>query len=125
MPLHLQRIILFGKEIGLLKGFYQQFFGATVIEEIPGEWIVLNTGQMELALHKAGAAWLDGDKPFRAESNTKIVFNVTEDLHQLREKWAAAGVNIREVISFPGFPALFCDGEDPEGNVFQLMQQPA
>jgi hypothetical protein len=29
---------------------------------------------------------------------------------------------MRDLKRFPGFPMLMCDGEDPEGNVFQLSQ---
>jgi hypothetical protein len=50
------------------------------------------------------------------------VFSVPSGLNALRDKLVAAGVNMRELKRYEGFPYLLCDGEDPEGNVFQLSQ---
>ena len=33
-----------------------------------------------------------------------------------------AGVSMLELKRYDGFAYLLCDGEDPEGNVFQLSQ---
>ncbi|MFZ6000295.1 MAG: VOC family protein, partial [Bacteroidota bacterium] len=59
----------------------------------------------------------------RAESNTKLVFLISHDLPLFRRKLAENGVEIGEVKSFDGINSLFCDGEDPEGNVFQIEQK--
>lgn len=57
------------------------------------------------------------------ESNTKLVFEIKEELTSLRQELINKGVALREIKSFPGFDYLLCDGEDPEGNVFQLAQK--
>lgn len=41
---------------------------------------------------------------------------------EFRNKLLAEGVPMRGVKRYEGFPCLMCDGEDPKGNVFQLME---
>lgn len=118
MNLSLIRIILFVQDIELLKNFYLHHFGLPVIEEVAGEWIVLKTGPCQLALHTIGAGYEHVETNI---TNTKLVFETTEDIHLLREKLLLAGVPIGKVKTFEGNPSLFCDGTDPEGNVFQFM----
>ncbi|QKJ30248.1 VOC family protein [Mucilaginibacter mali] len=123
MKVSLSRIIIFGKNIDLLKAFYTESFNLSVIEETAGEWVVLNAGATEIALHKIGEHIDSGNDDFRAESNTKLVFKVNTGLHQLRQQLIDKGVAMKEARSFPGISSLFCDGEDPEGNVFQLEER--
>jgi catechol 2,3-dioxygenase-like lactoylglutathione lyase family enzyme len=124
MQAMLNRIILFGADLNRLKIFYQQHFNFTLVEEIDGQWIVLNAGQMEVALHKIGDAYLPKDgKPFRAQSNTKLVFGINGDLAAFRKGLLDKGVTVKEVKSFGDTGLLFCDGEDGEGNVFQLVEK--
>lgn len=120
MAARLSRILLFGMSIDALKQFYVQALGCTVSEEISGQWVVLQTGGAELALHRVGEAYVT-DEPFRAESNTKLVFSVA-NMEEARHALIKAGADMGEVRSFDGFPFLYCDGMDPEGNVLQLEQ---
>jgi predicted enzyme related to lactoylglutathione lyase len=122
MQIALYRIILFGQNIVKLKDFYTENFGLTIAEEIKDEWGVLKAGQMEIAFHKIGDAYQTAGE-FKATSNTKLVFKVETDLTALRERLIGDGVLLGEIKSFAGINALFCDGEDPEGNVFQLEQR--
>ncbi|MES2064726.1 MAG: VOC family protein [Bacteroidota bacterium] len=124
MKISLTRIILFVYDVEKLKTFYADSFKLPVIEEIKNEWVVLNAGTMEIALHKIGEAYLpEPGTKFKAESNTKLVFNVTPNLTLLRQKLLNAGIDMKEIRSFKGINSLFCDGEDPEGNVFQLEER--
>lgn len=119
--MNLSRVILFAQDVELLKNFYQQHFHLQITEETIGKWVVLKTGSAELALHKIGPDFEPIDPKNKPLTSTKLVFETTEDLHALREKLLGANVAIGEVKSFAGYPYLFCDGTDPEGNVFQLM----
>ena len=118
----LSRIILFGNDITGLKRFYQSVFNLQLIEEIPDEWLVFKAGAMEIAFHRIGETFRN-DLPFRAESNTKLVFNINDDLYEYRKILIAKGVKMNAIKSFEGIDFLFCDGEDIEGNVFQLSQK--
>jgi predicted enzyme related to lactoylglutathione lyase len=115
--LALNRIIVFGKDIKGLKQFYQSHFKLTLVEEIEGEWVVLNAGVIEIAFHRIGVGYRN-DQPFHAENNIKLVFNIEDNLYQVRQELLNKGVNIKD-IQF----SSYCDGEDIEGNVFQLHQK--
>lgn len=121
MPVLMSRLILYVHNVALLKAFYQTHFSLPVTEEIEDEWIVLKAGAVEIALHRVGEP--HRDLPARANnSNAKIVFSVQSGLAELHEKLLSAGVPMRNLKRYDGFPQLMCDGEDPEGNVFQLSQ---
>lgn len=122
--LTLNRIILFCYQIDKLKSFYTDNFNFLVAEDIPGQWVVLKTGQIEIALHKVGQEYEPKDgKPFRVKSNTKLVFHISDNLEGFRKLLLDKGVLIDEIKSFKGINSLFCDGEDPEGNMFQIEQR--
>ncbi|MCA7899312.1 VOC family protein [Burkholderia cepacia] len=125
MPLPMTRIILYVQDVTLLKAFYQRHFDLPVIEEIDGEWAVLDAGAIELALHLAGpafrhAAALSNANP--ATNNVKLVFRIDADIDAHRDRLSRDGVTVRDVKRFDGFPYRLLDGIDPEGNVFQVMQ---
>jgi predicted enzyme related to lactoylglutathione lyase len=112
----LNRVIIFTNDVTKLKIFYTGLFNLPVTEETPNEWVVLNTGGAELALHKIGIS-TNGDE----SSNTKLVFTVDTELAVLHDDLLAKGMALKEVKRFPGANYSVCDGEDPDGNVFQLM----
>ncbi|MDW9249144.1 VOC family protein [Burkholderia cepacia] len=125
MPLPMIRIILYVQDVTLLKAFYQRHFDLPVIEEIDGEWAVLDAGAIELALHLAGPAFRHAAAPSnarRATNNVKLVFRIDADIEAHRDRLARDGVTVRDVKRFDGFPYRLLDGIDPEGNVFQVMQ---
>ncbi|CAE6824140.1 VOC family protein [Paraburkholderia haematera] len=115
------KLILYVRDVALLKSFYQTHFDLPVTEEIKGEWVVLKAGEVEIALHRVGEAFRD-KAPKTNTSNSKIVFSVQSGLPELRERLVSAGVPMRNLKRYDGFAQLMCDGEDPEGNVFQLSQ---
>ncbi|MDX2247334.1 MAG: VOC family protein [Bacteroidia bacterium] len=120
----LGRIIIFGHLVDKLKSFYVDNFDFSLAEEIKDQWIVLNAGQIEIAIHKIGQGYEPEDgKEFRVESNTKLVFYIRDDLKSFRQQLIDKGVVIGEIKSFEGINSLFCDGEDPEGNIFQIEQK--
>ncbi len=120
----LGRIIIFGHLVDKLKAFYIENFNFSIIEEIKDQWIVLNAGQIEIAIHKIGPRYEPEDgKEFRVESNTKLVLYIKGDLTGFRQRLIDKGVVIGDIKSFEGINSLFCDGEDPEGNIFQIEQR--
>lgn len=122
-PVSLSRIIIFGHQLAILKAFYMEHFQFQVVVDYPDHWIVLNAGAVEIALHKIGPEFAPEEgQAFRAESNTKIVFNITTPITDFRQNLIDRGVNMGKIKSFPGMSTQFCDGEDPEGNMFQLQQ---
>ncbi len=120
----LGRIIIFGHLVDKLKTFYVDNFDFAVVEEIKDQWIVLNAGQIELALHKIGPGYVPEEgKEFRVESNSKFVFYISDNLVGFRQRLVDKGVVMGDIQSYQGIDSLFCDGEDPEGNVFHIEQR--
>jgi hypothetical protein len=94
-----------------------------IVEEIPGQWVLLKAGHCHIGLHQVPPQYLHDGAPANPEaSNTKIVFSVTEDIFALRESLVAQQVVLRDIKTFEGYGYWLCDGQDPEGNVFQLKQ---
>jgi len=127
VPLPMTRIILYVRDVALLKAFYQRHFALPVVEEIDGEWAVLDAGAIELALHRAGpafrhAAASSSTNASAATSNVKLVFTIDADIDTYRDRLARDGVTVRDLKRYDGFPYRMVDGIDPEGNVFQVMQ---
>lgn len=122
MKVILNRIILYSQDVEGLKNFYTGLFELPLLEEIKDEWVVLNAGAVEIAFHRVGAEHRTEGR-FRAESNAKIVFETESDIFETRATLIEAGAVMREVKSYEGFDYLLCDGEDMEGNVFQLMKK--
>jgi len=120
--MQISRLILYVQDVALLTAFYRTHFELSVAEEIENEWAVLTDGGFEIALHLAGRPYRNGLRTSGRQSNAKIVFSVSHELPQLRERLIKGGVKMRGIKRYPGFPLLLCDGEDPEGNVFQLAQ---
>ena len=111
-------IILFVSNPVLLQHFYTTHFGMQLVTEADG-WILLRAGNGELGLHRAvGMAESSG-----AISNAKMIFDIAEDIFMLRESLVSKHVNLRQIQTFDEYPYWICDGEDPEGNVFQLRMR--
>jgi catechol-2,3-dioxygenase len=124
MKLNLDTIILFVKDVNALKLFYADILDLEITEETKSEWVVLKAGNSNIGLHKIGEQFLGQSKEaFHVEGNTKIVFETDEDICKVREQLLQKKVKIKEIKTFEGYDYLLCDGEDPEGNVFQLKQK--
>lgn len=121
MPLPMTRLILYVRNVPRLSAFYRLHFDLPLVEAIGDDWAVLKAGAIEIALHRVGEAYRDLPAG-GAASNAKLVFTVEAGLTERHEHMIAAGVAMRPLKRFDGYPALMCDGEDPEGNVFQLSQ---
>ena len=125
MPVTLNRVILYVQDVGRL-AFYQRAFGLAVVEEIRGEWAVLDAGPCQLALHRVGKAYRVADPAsWQVDSNAKLVMTVDRPLAELRAELAEKGIKLGKIKSYPGLTGLLCDGKDPEGNVFQLAEAAA
>lgn len=124
MKLNLTMIILFARDIEKLKHFYVNLLQLDVLEEIQSEWVLLQAGHCTIGLHQVGQPYLQNtDETSGAESNTKIVFETEEDLHTIRNMLLTHHISMREVKTFDNYDYWLCDGEDPEGNIFQLKQK--
>lgn len=124
MNFKLNTIIIFVKNVEKLKSFYADILGLKIVEEIKSEWLLLNAGSCNIGLHKAGSDFSEsGINEYKSFSNTKIVFEIEEDILKVRDRLVKAKVKMREIKTFDNYEYIVCDGEDPEGNVFQIKQR--
>ncbi|HMS65630.1 MAG TPA: hypothetical protein PKD83_10300 [Ignavibacteria bacterium] len=124
MKFSLNSIILFVQDTEKLKQFYTTFLKLEVIEETKSEWVLLKSGNCSIGLHKAGVEYqVSEDEEINHESNTKIVFDTDMDIFKIREEFLKNDVKMREIRTFENYDYQLCDGEDPEGNVFQIRQK--
>ena len=124
MNLNFDSIIMFVEDVEKLKLFYVDTLKLEIVEELPAEWLLLKAGNSNIGLHKIGNEYLDNSEgELKFHSNTKIVFETDEDIHQLREQLLSKGIKLKEIKTFDNYAYWLCDGEDPEGNVFQLKQK--
>ncbi|MDA0841678.1 MAG: VOC family protein [Planctomycetota bacterium] len=109
---NMARIILFVKDMPKVTAFYRDTLGLRPIESksySPDEWIEFEAGGCNIALHKAS-------KP-GGRTRNKFVF-YSADPMKVREELIAAGVKMFKPMVFGSL--VLCDGEDPEGNKFQI-----
>ena len=125
MKMMLDSVIIFGQNIEILKKFYIDILKLSIIEEITSEWVLLDAGNCTIGLHRIGKEFRqeNPNPDFKVNNNTKLVFIVQQDIFELRNSLLHQNVTIREIKTFDNYDFWICDGEDPEGNVFQLKQK--
>ncbi len=124
MKLKLETIIIFVQNVDKLKTFYVDILKLDIVEESKSQWLLLKAGNCSIGLHKIGEQYLDSNQAeFKFDNNTKIVFEIDENIHMIREQLIKENVSLREVTTFDNYDYWLCDGEDPEGNVFQLRKR--
>jgi predicted enzyme related to lactoylglutathione lyase len=122
--MQLGQVMVFVTDLDRMRRFYADGFGLAVSEEEPG-WIRFATGGAALALHAIPPDVARGiaiaDPPVaRADTAIKFTFHV-DDVDAARAALAAHGAAMRDVKRWGG--RAFCDGVDPEGNVFQIANR--
>ena len=115
--MRMAQTIVFVEDVARMQAFYQGTLGLPVITAEPG-WIRLDAGGVVLALHaiKAGPKPAE-PPPERDDTYIKLCFRV-DDVEAARATLVAGGVRMRDVHRYGD--ASYCDGIDPEGNVFQI-----
>lgn len=118
----ISRIILFVDDIGKMSEFYRGVFG---LDELPGssiDFVCFGAGGCQICLHSIPVEYRskDNEYPRREDTYVKFVFysdNVEADRSYLVER----GVRMKDIVRFGSIE--FCDGADPEGNVFQISSR--
>jgi catechol-2,3-dioxygenase len=124
LKFNLDTVIIFVQNLDLLKSFYVDILQFEVVEEFKSEWVLLKAGNCNIGLHKIPEQYLKDKKGTdKFEPNTKIVFEIEEDINHVREYLVGKNVKLNEVKAFANYDFFTCDGEDPEGNIFQLKQR--
>jgi catechol 2,3-dioxygenase-like lactoylglutathione lyase family enzyme len=112
------RAILFVTDVARMQAFYESVLGLSVTSSEPG-YVELG----ELALHAIPehyAPAISSPPELREDAITKLAFHV-DDVAAERARLVDLGVAMRELSHYKAFS--FCDGIDPEGNVFQITSR--
>jgi predicted enzyme related to lactoylglutathione lyase len=118
----LVQAMVFAKDMERMMAFYEEALGLRYLAEESSEgWAVFDSGGARLALHAIPAAIAEDitiTDPPQARSDTaiKLVF-AAADLEQARARLVAHGA-----VMFDSRASGYCDGLDPEGNVFQIKR---
>ena len=119
--MRLGRAILFVKDLAAMEAFYGHALGLTVVERELG-WVAFDAGGTELALHAipdeiARQITISSPPEPRGETPLKLAFVVPE-VASTFERLVRQGVSMSEPRTSGA--RTYCDGLDPEGNVFQI-----
>lgn len=123
MPLTLDTVLLFVSDINKMKQFYHEVFGLSILEEMPGEWVLLSAGIVKIGLHKIGEGYTSTTTHTSAETNTKLIFETSENIQALHAMFSSKNITVQDITSFDYYPYHLFMGNDPEGNVFQVIQK--
>lgn len=115
--MQLAQALLFVHDVAQMQAFYAGL-GLTVVDGSAAAGFVRladPAGGAVLALHATQASGPGG--PPRTETPIKLGFRV-DDIDAARAALVGHGARMRDVQRFDGM--AFCDGIDPEGNIFQI-----
>jgi predicted enzyme related to lactoylglutathione lyase len=111
--------MLFVKDLPRMVDFYGNTFGLRLLPETRmDDWAEFDAGGCIFALHAIPAQFAQGIEiasppKARAQAPVKLCFSV-EDVSAERDRMQSMGV------TFLDNPWGYCEGIDPEGNIFQL-----
>jgi catechol-2,3-dioxygenase len=115
----MSRVILFVADTKRMTEFYRDVIGLGVRDGDGTEFVILDAGGCQLCLHQIPNKYLEqtrNDAP-REDSYVKFVFQA-EDIEADREELLRKGARMKKIVRFGSI--AFCDGSDPEGNIFQI-----
>jgi predicted enzyme related to lactoylglutathione lyase len=113
VKLEIQRVIYFTTNMEAMSHFYREVMGLEPLPESGAGWKEFRAGGCNISLH-GGKASATGRGP-------KVVF-YTADVSSARDALVKRGAKMGKVAS--GNELTFCDGTDPDGNVFQISTRP-
>jgi catechol 2,3-dioxygenase-like lactoylglutathione lyase family enzyme len=112
--MEISRVIIFTHDVQRLSDFYKRYFGLEVVGEADAEWAELSSGTCNIAFHRYSEE-VDG-----RDGWVKVVFgsrNVADEKARLED----LGLSLSEVVEFGSIQ--LCDGQDPDGNRFQISSR--
>ena len=122
------RVILFAKDMKTMLAFYENVLGLERLSapDDSKDFVSLDAGGIQISLHKIPQRYAKNieiaDPPFpREQTPMKVAFRVS-DVGEFRKRLESRGVQMRKIQKAGSI--FFCDGTDPEGNIFQISNRP-
>jgi len=92
MNAKLGTIIMYVKNVPLLRNFYVDHFNLKVIEE-DLTWVLLDAGGAHIGLHKIGDQYLENiEAGYLFDNNTKLVFEIDIDIESARDEMVSKNI---------------------------------
>lgn len=110
----MNRVIVFVKNMAVMRAFYEQKLGLTPVGYSDAGWVSYDAGGAMISLHSETKAKHSGG------SAVQIVFH-SDDVPAARVELIARGVQMGKLWDSDGL--AFSDGQDPEGNWFQISSR--
>ena len=111
LELSIKRIILFTARMAEMASFYRDVLGLQQIDDEAG-WKEFRAGNCNIALHNGAS--VVGSRP------PKLVFH-SNDVAETRKALTGRGARLGKLKSGNGLD--LCEGEDPDGNPFQISSR--
>jgi len=114
-------------DVAALEKFYEAAFGLQEVQRIGTQEVMLNFGDSVASAKANPAAQIvimrrtEGDQP---DKIAHLIFNVTDMKATVAAVTAAGGKMEREPFVFGNSGITIGLGVDPEGNHFEMLQQP-
>ena len=122
------RVILFAKDTITMLAFYESVLGLERLStpDDSEDFVSLDAGGIQISLHKIPQRYAKNieivDPPIpREETPIKVAFRVS-DVEEFRKRLESRGAKMRKIQKADS--VCFCDGTDPEGNIFQISNRP-
>ena len=122
------RVILFAKDMKAMLAFYEGILGLGRLSgpEDSEDFVSLSAGGIQISLHKIPQRYaknitITNPPAAREDVPMKVAFRV-EDVDKMRARLESQGIEMRKIQTSNN--VRFCDGIDPEGNVFQISNRP-
>lgn len=125
--LEIARVILFVKDMEAMLAFYEGVLGLKRMEapDSSDGFVSLDAGGAQLSLHQipqryAGNIEIADPPAPREGTPVKVAFRV-DKLSEFRKALVSHGVRVFEIQKSDS--GQYCDGVDPEGNIFQVYSR--
>ena len=102
------------RDVPRARDFYRDTLGLVPGDAFGDHWIEFNVGNTTFGIGNGESLG------FEPGASTGAAFEV-DDISAMRERVAAAGVEVSEIYEFPACQSCFA--HDPEGNRFALHQR--
>lgn len=112
--MELSRVIIFTRDVDRLAKFYSLHFGLEPVGEANDEWTELSAGACNLAFHRTA------EKTDGSDKGIKFVF-AADDVAAEKTKLEGVGIKMTKIFTFGNIE--MCDGQDPDGNRFQISSR--
>lgn len=122
MRAEISRIILFVDDIDKMTEFYAGVLGLRELPESSKGFGCFAAGTCQICLHSLPKQYLsqNANFPKREDTHVKFVFHST-DVAGNRQYLIDNEVRMNKIVRFGSIE--FCDGADPEGNIFQISSR--